>query len=114
MSEGERLVFFRVMKLYFSTDEVAEHLEIPKTTLEYYLLEFKMKINKVGKNRKFSHKDLETLQKIVDLTHKNGYTLEGVKEQLKIKRAKSNQNQEVVDRLLEIRKSLVFLRNGIE
>lgn len=102
------------MKLFYSTDEVCKHLEIPKTTLEYYLLEFKLNIKKSGRNRKFSHKDIEKLQRIVDLIQKEGYTLEGTKEQLRLKAKNDGENEEVLGRLLEIRKSLVFLRDGIE
>jgi DNA-binding transcriptional MerR regulator len=101
------------MKLFYSTDEVVEHLNIPKTTLEYYLLEFKINIKKAGRNRKFSHKDIEKLQRIIDLITKEGFTLEGAKEQLRQKKKTDNENEEVIARLLEIKKSLVFLRNGI-
>ena len=101
------------MKLFYSTDEVVEHLNIPKTTLEYYLLEFKINIKKAGRNRKFSHKDIEKLQRITDLINKEGFTLEGVKEQLRQKKKTENENEEVIARLLEIKKSLLFLRNGI-
>jgi DNA-binding transcriptional MerR regulator len=101
------------MKLFYSTDEVVEHLNIPKTTLEYYLLEFKINIKKAGRNRKFSHKDIEKLQRIIDLITKEGFTLEGAKEQLRQKKKTENENEEVIARLLEIKKSLVFLRNGI-
>lgn len=102
------------MKLFYSTDEVCNHLGIPRTTLEYYLLEFKVSIKKSGRNRKFSHKDIEKLQRIVDLIQKEGYTLEGTKEQLRIKAKNDDGNEEVLARLLEIRKSLVLLRDGIE
>ena len=101
------------MKLFYSTDEVVDHLNIPKTTLEYYLLEFKINIKKAGRNRKFSHKDIEKLQRITDLINKEGFTLEGVKEQLRQKKKTENENEEVIARLLEIKKSLLFLRNGI-
>lgn len=102
------------MKLFYSTDEVCGHLGIPRTTLEYYLLEFKLNIKKSGRNRKFSHKDIEKLQRIVDLIQKKGYTLEGTKEQLRLKAKNDGENEEVLERLREIRKSLVFLRDGIE
>lgn len=102
------------MKLFYTTDEVCQHLEIPRTTLEYYLLEFKLNIKKSGRNRKFSHRDIEKLQRIVDLIQKEGYTLEGTKEQLRLKAKNDGENEEVLGRLLEIRKSLVLLRDGIE
>jgi len=102
------------MKLFYSTEEVCNHLDIPRTTLEYYLLKFKLNIKKSGRDRKFSHKDIEKLQRIVDLTKKEGYTLEGTKEQLRQKVKTEDENEEILGRLREIRKSLVFLRDGIE
>lgn len=102
------------MKLFYSTDEVCGHLGIPRTTLEYYLTEFKLNIKKAGRSRKFSHKDVEKLQRIVDLIQKEGYTLEGTKEQLRQKAKTEGEHEEVLSRLQEIRKSLVFLRDGIE
>ena len=100
------------MKLFYSTDEVVKHLNIPKTTLEYYLLEFKINIKKAGRNRKFSHKDIDKLQRITDLMSHEGFTVAGAKEQLLQKTKTENENEEIIDRLMEIRKSLVFLRNG--
>ncbi|MFS0490389.1 MerR family transcriptional regulator [Leadbetterella byssophila] len=102
------------MKLFYSTDEVCTHLGIPRTTLEYYLLEFKINIKKAGRSRKFSHKDIEKLQKIVDLIQKQGHTIEGTKEKLKQKAKSQADIEEIVDRLQVIRKSLVILRDGIE
>ena len=102
------------MKLFYSTDEVCQHLEIPRTTLEYYLLEFKLNIKKAGRNRKFSHKDIDKLQRIVNLSQKEGFTLEGAKEQLRLKAKNDDDHADIVNRLLEIRKSLVFLRDGTE
>lgn len=102
------------MKLFFSTDEVCRHLGIPRTTLEYYLLEFKLNIKKAGRSRKFSHKDIEKLQRIVDLIQKEGFTLEGTREQLRLKAKNEHENGEILNRLMEIRKSLVLLRDGIE
>lgn len=102
------------MKLFFSTEEACAHLGIPKTTLEYYLLEFRLNIKKAGRSRKFSHKDLEKLQKIVDLIQKDGFTIEGTKEKLKQKARTQTDIDAISDRLKEIRNSLVLLRDGID
>jgi DNA-binding transcriptional MerR regulator len=69
---------------------------------------------KVGKNRKYSHADIEKLQKIVDLIHKEGFTIEGAKDKLKAKEIKSSINDEVILRLKEIRKTLEFIKVGLE
>lgn len=103
-----------MMKLFYTTEEVCTHLQIPKTTLEYYLLEFKIKIKKAGKNRVFSHKDIEKLQTIVTLKEKDGYTLEGVKEKLKQKKTADLSRQEIISKLKDIKKTLEIIRNGMD
>lgn len=105
---------FHRMKLFFSTDEVAQQLEIPVTTVDFYVRSFRMNIQKVGKNRKYSHADIEKLQKIVDLINKEGFTLEGAKEKLKHREVKTSVNEEVVTRLKEIRKTLEYIKLGLE
>ncbi|MCP9767029.1 MerR family transcriptional regulator [Lacihabitans sp. LS3-19] len=102
------------MKLFFSTEEVAQQLEIPITSVDFYVRKFRLNIQKVGKNRKYSHADIEKLQKIVDLIQKEGFTIEGAKEKLKAKEVVENKNSEVIERLKEIRKTLEFIKEGIE
>ena len=102
------------MKLFFSTDEVAQQLEIPVTTVDFYVRTFRLNILKVGKNRKYSHTDIEKLQKIVDLIHKEGFTIEGAKDKLKTKEVIESVNEEVVSRLKEIKKTLEFIKVGLE
>ncbi|MCP9746268.1 MerR family transcriptional regulator [Lacihabitans sp. CS3-21] len=102
------------MKIFFSTEEVAQQLEIPITSVDFYVRTFRLNILKVGKNRKYSHTDIEKLQKIVDLIHKEGFTIEGAKDKLKAKEIKSSINDEVILRLKEIRKTLEFIKVGLE
>ena len=102
------------MKIFFSTEEVAQKLEIPITSVDFYVRIFRLNILKVGKYRKYSHTDIEKLQKIVDLIHKEGFTIEGAKDKLKAKEIKSSVNDEVILRLKEIRKTLEFIKVGLE
>lgn len=102
------------MKIFFSTEEVAQQLEIPVTSVDFYVRTFRLNILKVGKNRKYSHADIEKLQKIVDLIHKEGFTIEGAKDKLKAKEIKTSVNDEVIVRLKEIRKTLEFIKLGLE
>lgn len=102
------------MKIFFSTEEVAQQLEIPVTSVDFYVRTFRLNILKVGKNRKYSHTDIEKLQKIVDLIHKEGFTIEGAKDKLKAKEIKTSVNDEVIVRLKEIRKTLEFIKVGLE
>ncbi len=102
------------MKIFFSTEEVAQQLEIPVTSVDFYVRTFRLNILKVGKNRKYSHADIEKLQKIVDLIHKEGFTIEGAKDKLKAKEIKTSVNDEVILRLKEVRKTLEFIKVGLE
>jgi DNA-binding transcriptional MerR regulator len=102
------------MKIFFSTEEVAQQLEIPITSVDFYVRTFRLNILKVGKNRKYSHTDIEKLQKIVDLIHKEGFTIEGAKDKLKAKEIKSSVNEEVILKLKEIRKTLELIKVGLE
>jgi len=102
------------MKIFFSTEEVAQQLEIPITSVDFYVRTFRLNILKVGKNRKYSHTDIDKLQKIVNLIHKEGFTIEGAKDKLKAKEIKSSVNDEVILRLKEIRKTLEFIKVGLE
>lgn len=102
------------MKLFYSTEEVCTHLNVPKSTLEYYILTFRLKIKKMGRDRKFTHNDIEKLEKIIHLIQNEGFTIEGAKEQLKIKQKSDQELSEIIERLQEVRKSLIILRDGIE
>jgi DNA-binding transcriptional MerR regulator len=102
------------MKLFYTTDEVVRHLNIPQPTLEFYLKTFKININKTGKTRKFAHKDIEKLEKIVELVHIQGFTLEGAKEKLKEKSQSFDAQNQIIDRLKEIRNTLNTIKNALE
>ncbi len=102
------------MKLFFTTKEVAEHLDISESKLGFYVTEFRLRINKVGRVKKYSHKDLEKLEQIMALTAEEGYTLDGAKEKLKSKVRENSKNEEIKNRLLEVRKTLEVIQNAIE
>lgn len=101
------------MKLFYTTKEVADHLQINESKLSYYISEFKLNIKMVGRVRKYSHKDIEKLEQILDLTKESGFTLQGAKEQLKIKKQTTKQNNTVKEKLLDIKKTLQILQNAI-
>ncbi len=98
------------MKLFFTSEEVATHFNLPASTIEHYVRFFNLKINKVGKNRKFNHQNMEVLGKIIQLVQEEGHTLEGAKDKLKEKVVQSNKNEELINRLTEVRKTLIILK----
>ncbi|MGL4629990.1 MAG: MerR family transcriptional regulator [Leadbetterella sp.] len=104
------------MKLFFTTQEVSEHFDLPASTIEHYVRYFGLKINKAGKNRKYTHADLEKLEKIVSLIHKEGYTLEGAKEKLKSKKeiVENIPKSEIILRLTAAKEILVRLKETLQ
>jgi DNA-binding transcriptional MerR regulator len=102
------------MKLFYKTEEVAEHLDLPTSTVEHYIRYFNLKINKVGKNRKFSHQNLEKLSQISDLIHKQGFTLETAKEKLKTQNVAKADNAEIILKLESVKSMLLTLKNSID
>jgi DNA-binding transcriptional MerR regulator len=101
------------MKLFYTTEEVASHLGIPVSRLTFYVAEFKLNIKKIGRIRKFTHLNLEKLQKIVNLIDKEGYTIEGAKEKIKAKDVVLDDNKEIIKKLKDIRKTLSIISESI-
>lgn len=102
------------MKLFFSSEEVASHLNITVSRLDFYVREFKLNINKVKRVRKFTHDDLEKLGRLLDLIDHQGYTLEGAREQIKIGINGINPAIEIINKLKDIKKTLEFIKESIE
>lgn len=101
-------------KLYHSIGEVAQMLHVNASLLRYWESEFKCirpTKNKKG-NRLYTQKDIDILRRIQHLTKDCGYTLEGAREQLRIKENKTD-NQQLIDTLKEIKAFLESLRQSI-
>lgn len=108
-------------KLYYSISEVSQMFEINASTIRFWEKEFdtlKPTKNKKG-NRLFTQKDINYLQQIVELIKKQGFTIQGAKEQLKNKPVKkvtttniSNPNGEVINKLQKIKQKLIDLRDN--
>lgn len=99
-------------KLYYGIGEVSQMLGVNSSLLRYWETEFdciKPMKNKKG-DRSYTAKDINLLRKILYLTRNCGYTLEGVREQLK-KKKRANENAEVlIESLKEIRAGLEELK----
>jgi DNA-binding transcriptional MerR regulator len=100
------------MKLFFSTEEVASHLNIPVSRLDFYVREFRMNISKVKRVRKYKHADIEKLKNIINLVDNEGFTLDGAKEKLKAKVEKKEGDEILIQKLKEIKKVLLILNNS--
>ena len=73
----------------------------------------KPKKNKKG-NRLFTQGDIKHFRLIHHLVKEKGYTLKGAKESLKINPEGVDKNAEVIDSLMNIKRQLTELKEGIE
>lgn len=64
-------------------------------------------------NRLFTQKDLDNLKVIFHLVKERGYTLDGAKRKLRENKGDTIQNEEIVERLKDIRGFLVELRDNL-
>ena len=104
-----------IEKIYYSIGEVADMFEVNVSLLRFWEKEFnilKPKKNKKG-NRMFTTKDVDNLKIIYHLVKERGYTLEGAKKKLKENKEDTINNIEIVNRLKDIRKFLVKLKDQL-
>lgn len=98
-------------KLYYTISEVSEMLDEPQSVLRFWEKEFDQLHpvkNKRGV-RSYTEHDIDLLRRIRYLTRECGYTLDGVRDQLR-KRPLEDPRQQMVDQLTEVRRFLVGLR----
>ena len=99
-------------KLYYSIGEVAEMFDVNASLIRFWEKEFsliKPKKNKKG-NRLFTNKDIENLRNIYTLVKEQGYTLDGAKIQLKSGKGDLNDKQLVINKLENIKSTLLELK----
>lgn len=101
-------------KLYYSISEVSDMFELNASTLRFWEKEFevlKPTKNKKG-NRLFTKKDIEHIAQIVDLVKQKGFTIQGAREQLKLKQGTktgAELHAEVIEKLQKIKAKLIKL-----
>lgn len=107
----------KIEKLYYSTNEVAEMLDIPLSQLRYWERQFFEYINPkmVNRNiRQYTKEDIESFRIIYHLLKEKGMTLAGAKQALKANRTGTIQTAEVISRLKSIREELVKMRKELD
>ena len=104
-----------ITKLYYSIGEVANMFGVNTSLIRFWEKEFdilKPKKNKKG-NRLFTQKDVDNLKVIYHLVKERGFTLDGAKKKLRENKGDTVQNEQIVERLKEIREFLVELRDNL-
>lgn len=103
-------------KRYYSISEVAQMFEMNISKLRFWEEQFPTLTPKRDRSgdRKYTQDDIKHLQEIVELVDDQGYTIEGAKKALDNKRKKKNVNQGVIDRLIEVKSFMTFLRESLD
>ncbi len=105
-----------IEKLYYSIGEVAEMLSVNTSLLRYWEKEFDIlrpKKNAKG-DRFFTKADIENIKLIHHLVKDKGYTLEGAKQQLKMKFDGEKKKLLLIEKLKEVRGFLSELKDQLE
>ncbi|NLI71372.1 MAG: MerR family transcriptional regulator [Bacteroidales bacterium] len=95
-------------KLYYSIREVADMFDINQSNLRFWEKEFKQlkpKRNDKG-TRFYTKKDIQVVKQILFLINNQKLTLEGVKMRLNDKKDVVEKQQELAERLTNIRNEL--------
>ena len=101
-------------KLYYSIGEVADMLGEPQSVLRFWETAFD-EVHPVKNKRgvrSYTERDIDILRRIRYLTRDCGYTLDGVRDQLR-RRPSDDPRQEVMDNLLELRRTLLALKETL-
>ncbi len=102
-------------KLYYSIGEVADMFDVSKSLIRYWESEFsalKPKKSRKG-DRQFTVKDIRVLEKIYTLVKERGFTLEGAKKELRIKRVQPTTNESIINDLLDLRRKISKLKDSL-
>lgn len=101
-------------KIYYSIGEVSDLLGVPASTLRYWETQFttlRPHKNKKG-NRYYTPDDIALLKEIFHLTRDCGFTLDGVRDQLRHS-TPDNQRTLLVDTLTQTREFLLQLKEQL-
>jgi DNA-binding transcriptional MerR regulator len=84
-------------KEYFSIGEVSQITLVPKHTLRYWEIEFRLlrPVRKASGRRKYRKEEVELVFKIKDLLYNQKYSIEGAKKYLIGDKRKNRKNMQV-------------------
>ena len=102
-------------KLFYSISEVANMFSINQSNLRFWEKEFKQLKPKrnVKSTRFYSPEDILIIKQIIYLINEQKLTLDGAKRKLSQNKDVIAKQQEVVERLKEIRKELIGISNAL-
>lgn len=103
-------------KLYYSISEVADMFSINQSNLRFWEKEFKQlkpKRNK-GNTRFYTNDDIQIIKTIKFLVEDRKLTLDGARQQLGQKKETVEKQQELMERLRQIRTELIGIAKEID
>lgn len=102
----------KIEKVFYSIGEVADLFGVNTSNIRFWENEFDiLKPHKNNKgNRLFTNEDIENLKIIYHLLKERGMTIKGAQKKLKENKEDTLQNYEVVNRLQEIRRMLIEIK----
>jgi len=102
-------------KLYYSISEVASMFNVNQSNLRFWEKEFKQlkpRRNEKG-TRFYTNEDIVTIKQIIFLVDEQKLTLEGAKRKMSQKMDLVEKQQELVERLKNIRQELKGISNAL-
>lgn len=102
-----------IVKKYFTIKEVSNKFGVSESTLRSWEREFSnLKPKRSGANdRKYTQKDLEQIELIISARKTKKLTVDGAKEYIKTKEYKKSENEEIVQKLTQLKGFLEQLKN---
>lgn len=89
--------------------------QVSKSLIRYWETEFsalKPKKSRKG-DRQFTVKDIRVMEKIYTLVKERGFTLDGAKKELRVKRVAPSTNEGIINHLLDLRRKIKNLKDGL-
>ena len=102
-------------KRYYGIGEVSKAFGVNASLIRFWEKEFDIlrpKKNAKG-NRKFTPDDIKNLQEIYLLVKERGFTLDGAKQQLKLKKKSGLDNNELILKLERIKSELIAIKENL-
>jgi DNA-binding transcriptional MerR regulator len=104
------------LKLFYSISEVAEMFQVNESTLRFWEKEFPaLAPKKAGRGiRQYQQKDIDLIRLIHHLVKEEGMTIPGARQRLKVNKDNTDKKVEVIERLRQVRKELVGMRDALD
>ncbi len=103
-------------RLYYSISEVAQMFDVNESTLRFWEKEFDIiRPRKTTKGTRFyRQEDINSVRLIYHLVKERGMTLAGARQKLKDNREMTVRQEEIVNRLKQIKEELLSLREAFD